>query len=461
MATTKIWAVHDNLKRVIDYATNPTKTKNPDYGDYEFKGIDDTINVETGEVKIEKQFYVSGLNCHPNNVYEHMLQTKANAHKEDGVLAFHCYQSFNYGEVTPEIAHQIGTELAEEMWGDDFEVIVSTHLDKGHFHNHFVVNSVSWTTKKRFLNKHKDYAKFRSLSDEICKKYSLSVIKNPKKGKHYSEWIAEKQGIPTRRSLIKDDVDRAILQSRTFTQFINNLKSNGYEVKTNVKHIAIKPPGANKYFRLHKITNDESYSEDNIKYRILNNKIFTRDIDNLKPTIKKFKYHGSFNKTKKLTGFKALYFHYMYYMGIIPKHVPSKVHVLLKEDLRYMDKITKETTLLCKKKISTIADLDFHENESKTNLENLIKERRCIYNKIRRCRNPEFKEKLKIDVANLSKEIKTLRKEVMSYESIRKRSITMSNKLNEIKKERKEQEQENERRRRNSRSGHSDVITGN
>ena len=85
-----------------------------------------------------------------------MEQTKRNSHKEDGVLAFHAYQSFLPGEVTAETAHQIGLELAHPMWGDDFEVLVCTHTDKKHFHNHFVINSVSWTTYKRFI----DYSAF-------------------------------------------------------------------------------------------------------------------------------------------------------------------------------------------------------------------------------------------------------------------------------------------------------------
>ena len=175
------------------------------------------------------------------------------------------------------MAHAIGKELAEKMWGDDFEVIVTTHLDKKHLHNHFVVNSVSWVTHKRFLNKHRDYAKFRQLSDELCLKYKLSIIDNPKKGMHYAEWKATKQKIPTRRSLMIDDVERALMNTMTFSQFIRNLKNLGYEVKTNVKHVAIKPPGATKFFRLHNLTRDERYSEENIRQRILNNESLTRN----------------------------------------------------------------------------------------------------------------------------------------------------------------------------------------
>lgn len=247
MATTSIWAVKDNLDRVLNYASNPLKTKETD-SVYEYEGLGNVIDYAVNDDKTERQLYVSGLNCHPSTVLQQMEQTKRNAHKEDGVLAFHAYQSFLPGEVTAETAHQIGLELAHQMWGDDFEVLVCTHTDKKHFHNHFVINSVSWTTYKRFLNKHADYDKMRRLSDALCEKYRLNVITDPKKGVHYSEWQAKKQKKPTRRTLIEDDLERAIASSRTFTQFLQYLKSIGYDVKTNVKHIAVKPPGAPRFF---------------------------------------------------------------------------------------------------------------------------------------------------------------------------------------------------------------------
>lgn len=461
MATTSMWAVKYSLKDVLDYVVNPMKTENKDFNAYEFQGFENVIEYVEDDFKTEKQFYVSGVNCSPYNVYDQMIQTKKAAHKEDSVLAFHGYQSFVSGEVTAETAHAIGVELAQKMWGDEFEVLVTTHLDKEHYHNHFVVNSVSWATHKRFLNKHKDYDRLRHLSDEICRKYRLSVIDNPKKGKHYSEWLAEKEKMPTRRTLMIDDVDRAINNSMTFTQFIRYLKLMGYEVKTDVKHIAIRPPGAEIFFRLHKLTKDESYNEENIKLRILNNDIgFIDMVQEAKPKI--YHYQGNVKKSKKITGFRALYVRYMFEMGILPKNAPHKrrVHFLLREDLKYMDKITEETTLLCKRRIETIDDLEKEESIVKNRLEALIKERRCIYNKIRRCRNPDTKEKLQRDVDSLSNEIKKLRKEVKLYEDIKVRSLSMKNKLKTINEERKECEQD-ERRGRNSRSGRENVITGN
>lgn len=125
----------------------------------------------------------------------------------------------------------------------------------------------------------------------------------------------------------------------------------------------------------------------------------------------------------------------MYLMGIIPNHAPKRVHFLLKEDLRYMDKITKEATLLSKKKINTLEELHQKEDEVKERIDQLVKERRCFYNKVKRCRNLETKEKLQIDISTLSNEIKELRKEVRLYEEIKERSIKMEDKLEQVKQQ--------------------------
>ena len=163
----------------------------------------------------------------------------------------------------------------------------------------------------------------------------------------------------------------------------------------------------------------------------MNNDIgFIDVVQKAKPKI--YHYQGNVKKSKKITGFRALYVRYMFEMGILPKNAPHKrrVHFLLREDLRYMDQITKEATLLCKKRIETVDELKKEESAVKNRLESLIKERRCIYNKIRRCKNPDTKEKLQRDVYSLSEEIKELRKEVRLYEGIKNRSL----KIREIMK---------------------------
>ena len=104
-----------------------------------------------------------------------------------GRVCFHGYQSFQADEVTAEIAHQIGVKLAQELWGDRFEVVVATHCNTGHYHNHFVLNSVSFADGLKFDNTPADYARMREVSDRLCREYAISVIENPGgRAKHYA-----------------------------------------------------------------------------------------------------------------------------------------------------------------------------------------------------------------------------------------------------------------------------------
>lgn len=428
MATTKIWAVNDSLKRVVDYASNPDKTSGEDSGLY------DVIAYTSQELKTDKQLYVTGINCSFSTALENMNLTKKQWGKENGILAFHCVQSFKPGEVSAELAHQIGVEFAQKMFGNRFEVLVSTHLDKAHYHNHIVINSVSFKDGYRYYDNKKNYKKIQSISDAICQKYMLSVIRNPQsKGKHYSEWRAEKEHKPTIRSLIKADVDAAILESKTWKDFISILKANGYRIKYG-KHIAVQAKGGSKYIRLRSLSDDGMYTEEQIKNRIYQKK---------KKTLPKTVYRCDLKKQRKITGFKALYIKYMYAMVILPKHTtPRRVHYLLREDLKYMDKITKEVTLIGKKNINTLDELEVNLTEVKEKLDKCIRERRCIYNKVKRTKDPVLSSLHQQDIAELTQEIKTLRNEVKLYESIKERSVLMKQKLKLVNEDEKRKEKE-------------------
>jgi len=453
MATTSIWDVKDNLKRVIDYTINPNKTEKLEDSDYQYNGLGQVISYTTQDLKTEKQLYVTGINCSMSTAYDEMMITKKAFNKTDGILAFHCYQSFKPDEVDAEVAHQIGIELAQLMWGDRFEVVVSTHLDQKHYHNHFVINSVSFKDGLKYYDNKENYKKLRNLSDELCYKYHFSVIKYPKKkSQHYGEWYAEQHNKPTLRSMVREDVDYAINQSRSMKEFYKYMEVMEYEIKFG-KHIAVRPKGKERFIRLKSLSDDGLYTEDEIRKRIYH-KISIQNLFSTKKEMpKQYHYNGNIKKAKKLTGFRAMYFCYMYRMGILPKNALSKkrVHFLLKEELKYMDQITDECTLLCKKKINTLVELINYQDRTKQRLDSLIKQRRCFYNKIKRCRNSDTKEMLEKDVSILSDEITKLRKEVRLYEGIKIRSTKMKkNLVIVIESERKEREESD--KWRNSRS---------
>ena len=150
MATTSLWKFNSSLKKLLNYVTNEEKTNNKEF--------------------------VSGVNCLPNIAYQEMMNTKKQLFKTDGIQCFHGYQSFVSGEVTPEVAHEIGVKLAEKLWGDKYQVIVATHINTNNIHNHFVLNSVSFKDGKKFTNRNKDYNNMQYESDNLCKEYGLSVL---------------------------------------------------------------------------------------------------------------------------------------------------------------------------------------------------------------------------------------------------------------------------------------------
>jgi hypothetical protein len=459
MATTAIWDVKDRLDRVINYATNPNKTENLDFNSPDFQGLREVLQYTAQDNKTEKQFYVTGLNCDPVSAQKQMSQTKLQFQKKDGILAFHGYQSFTPGEATPETAHTIGVKLAQELWGDRFEVIVSTHLDRHHLHNHFVLNSVSFMDGKRYYDNKATYALMRQASDRLCREYSLSVIENPGRGKskHYAEWKSEQEGKPTWRGLIREEVDKAIAVSMTFTQFIATLRRQGYQVKTGVKYLAVRPPGKERFVRLKTLGAD--YTEEAVKQRILQNRAPKRSEVLPEPKRKRYAIQGSINlkTTRKLTGLQALYFHYLYKMGILPKHRASnkRMHFLLREDLRHMEELTAQTKLLCTHRIANKEQLLTYQHGLEQEMKALSAARKSFYNRLRRCKDDEQTLTYKEQISRLSKKLSKLRKEVKLCTGILSRSEEMKQKLLQVKQEELHQgkeEKADEQRSRRSRS---------
>ena len=142
MATSKLWAVKYNLKKVIDYAANPNKTYNPKFSDEQYQALADVLTYAENEEKTEQQFFVQGINCNPSIAREQFVEVKKRFGKTDGIQAYHGYLSFKEQNITPEQAQAIGMEFAQRVWGERFQVVVTTHLNTQHLHCHFVINSI-------------------------------------------------------------------------------------------------------------------------------------------------------------------------------------------------------------------------------------------------------------------------------------------------------------------------------
>ena len=455
MAVTSIWNVNDSLNRVITYVSNKDKTTVPDNSDYHFNGLSQVINYTSQDLKTEKQLYVSGINCSYSTALSDMQTTKKGWNKEDGILAFHAIQSFAPGEVNAETAHQCGLELANAMWGDRFEVLVSTHLDKAHYHNHFVINSVSFVDGKRYYDNKENYYRMRKLSDEICKKYDLSVIYEPRgKGTNHMVHDSFKGKGVSKWSIVKADVDYCINNSRTITQFQKNLESLGYKfrypiTRSDIEYISVEAPGFTKRIRLDKIPPAGSYTKEGIIERILENETIKWESMNSESfTSHVMKQADEHNKKHKYHGLKALFIKYQFMLGILPKNASYKaVHFYFKEDLLYLDKISKESELMAKHDIETVDDLNNFISDLENQISILESYRKTCYSKIERCKDPSKKEMLIKDRENYNKDIKQLRKDVELCKDILIRSNNAEEKINAI-----EMEEENERIRRDSRS---------
>ncbi|MBS5720827.1 MAG: relaxase/mobilization nuclease domain-containing protein [Clostridium sp.] len=217
MATTSLWKVDKRLDHVINYTTNEEKTKNnySEYGMDRFDSIIQVMTYATNPDKTEKQFYTTGINCEVKNSVKQMQLVKMIYGKENGILAFHAYQSFDEGEVTPEIAHEIGVKLANEMWGDRFQVVVSTHLNTEHLHNHFVINSVSFKDGKKYYSNFENTALLRKTSDDICDEYGLKVLdeKTCKSGINFENFYRKSLSNSDYYKFAKEDIDYAINHS--------------------------------------------------------------------------------------------------------------------------------------------------------------------------------------------------------------------------------------------------------
>ena len=264
MAYTKIKPVRHHLQRCLDYTSNPQKTETFGAND-----LNRLLSYTQNQDKTEHQLYVTGFNCTPADACRRMYRTKKRLNQpvDDGsILAYHIIQSFAPGEATPEQVHQIGCEFARRFLADRFECTVSTHLDKGHLHNHVVVNSVSYMDGKMFRNDFATYYQgIRKISDELCRENKLSVIKTDGKGQGYADWLSGKTGKPTIRSMVRKDVELAMAAADTFDGFVAELQAMGYMVKygPHVEHMAVRHQSAQRSVRIDRL--DARYSESALR----------------------------------------------------------------------------------------------------------------------------------------------------------------------------------------------------
>ena len=429
MAITKIWSVKSRLDISLKYIANPDKTTlQPD-----IEAVEGVIKYIKNNDKTEQCKYVKAYNCTVDKAFSEMMETQeffGKSGRKNSVLAYHLVQSFKDFETTPEIAHKCGLELAERLFADKYEIVVATHLDHKHLHNHIIINAVSYLDGYKYRNNFKDYfIDIRGISDQICIENCLSVIEHPKRrGMHYGEWLALKEGRPTIRGSIRRDIDEIIKCSYTMDQFWQNLKKRGFVVHRkgpNIKYTSIIAPNAKRPMRLDNL--GEGYSEAAILERIIatRNDIITAAPSEMPK--KQYKLRGSLKnvKGKKLKGFMALYFHYLYlFKKIQRKQTPQRVSFFMREEMIKFDRYQKQFKFLFSHDIETGEQLQKYQQSREAEIDILITQRKKLYDE----RNDENCDEVKEKAKAINTDLNELRKEIRMCKAIFKDSYKIAEK---------------------------------
>lgn len=452
MATTKIWKVQKRLDHVINYATNEEKTKNnySEYGMDEFESIRQVMTYVTNPEKTEKQFFTTGINCEVKDSVKQMQLVKMIYGKENGILAFHAYQSFNEGEVTPEIAHEIGVKLANEMWGDSFQVVVSTHLNTEHLHNHFVINSVSFKDGKKYYSNLTNTAWLRKTSDEICEEYGLSVLteKTCKSGINFENFYKKSMRDSDYYKFAKEDIDYAIKHSYTLKQFQQMLVSMGYNYYYRADKLSVRREPYKRNIRVERAFGEE-YSLENIKRRIFEND-YIKSEKILPYMVIKNRHFTTRNKVKKKyrpKGIVALYYYYRYLLKLYTKkNIQYKLTPEMRAEVKKMDEYSERIRFLCKYKIETMSDVDNVKEQKQEELQKILNIRNRLYYKRQKLDSGIEKDRVTKEIIDVTATLTRVRKEIRLcgefYDDVPKMKEQLKELNDKEKQKIKEKEQE-------------------
>lgn len=421
------------LDRAVKYVMNKEKTT--------AVSLQDALDYAANRDKTEQSCFESSYACTLETAFADMRQTKEQWNKPGGVQGYHLVQSFAADEVTPELAHRIAKELADRVLGGRYEYVIGTHLNTGHIHSHIVWNSVSCVDGKKYRSNYKSYVKeIRAVSDELCRKYKLSVIDTENSNhvaKPYAEWLAEKNGQPTWRTAIRQDVDDAIQQSLTWRQFLNALERKGYEVHMGRKYPVLRPPGKERFARFK--TLGKRYTPEAIQTRILYPQSYHPYVEN-PPTIQHGRLHSGKKPHRKLTGLRALYYRYLYELGALPRK-PSRSSYAVRQDAYKLDQRIRQMEFLSRNNIDTLTQLETHRQALQTEIRQLLTKRK---------QQPKTDD-VQSQHESVNTALKQLRQEERLCRKIAEHSLEVQQHLTEARRDRAEQqqrEQEHERDRR-------------
>ena len=449
MAYTKVFAIKKRLDKSVAYAANEKKT-----------GLAGMIEYAVNRSKTEQRLFECALNCEsPQTAYREMMDTKHRWSKPGGVLGYHFIQSFAPGETTPEQAHAIGVAFARQLFGARFEVVIGTHLDKAHLHNHIVVNSVSFTDGKKYHSSPENYYNdVRRTSDALCRENKLSVIAPKGHGKHYAEWKAEQEGKPTVRGIIRADIDGIIADAYTFQSFLMLLEKRGYAVRhgANRKYTAVRPPGSQRFIRLDSL--GAGYTEAAIRDRLAGQR--TGKV-NQEPAMQthhvqtRYRLRGRLptQPKRKIRGFLALYFKYLYLLrGTRRKNPTHRAAFPIRTEIVRFQRYQEQFKYLYANEITTTAQLGRQIAVLEWDIGLLTGERKPFYLRRRKTEDEKIKAQYSAEIDRQTAALRQKRQELALCRRIEADIPTISETARQTeqpKELRKKEEQQHEYQRRN------------
>ena len=417
MATTGFWPVKGRLKEVIDYANNPDKTTAKEYLDEDLYAA---IRYVENDDKTDQTMYVSGINCSKQNAYNEMIAVKRRFGERGKNIAYHGFQSFAPGEVTPEEAHSIGKETARRMWRSQYQVVVTTHLNTGKIHNHFVLNSVYFKTGKKFRNGIGDRFELRKISDAICAERNKSVIQGNKFYSNKKEYWIKKNGGMSHRDMLRKDVDEALSQCGSFKEIEYYLKTLGYRFERDFyyDHPSVYAEGWKRAVRISSL--GEQYSKERIRERCRENQrkpelyAFVTPAWKRRPllVLERERYMSGWDDTIIVLFELFIELLKICIVGNTQEYDNRPVSPMMRAEMRKLDQYIEEYNLLCDNNLNSPKKLlSFQENLS-SRISELEQERYALRLKLRRVKTPEEDTALKEQCKEITKKITPLRKEL-------------------------------------------------
>lgn len=397
--------------------------------------LDTIIKYIMNGEKTEKMMYVSGVNCRPDTATYEMQDTKKRFDKEDGIISYHLIQSFDGKEVSPKKCHELGLQYAKELFGDDFQFVVATHLNTDNVHNHIVVNSVSFKSGNKFYSNRETKDFIRITSDFICRENKLSIIKTLWKNKGYYKLYAKNNPY---MQLVKKDIDNAIAISYSYKDFVYNLEEKGYYVSENENTgLIITRDNSYQVVRPRELFGN-NYTKEKIIYRIENktyNKIYIPK-KKYKMSIEEYNKFKQKQREHQLRELPALYILICLLLKIdpLPQKIEFKDYKIpitkeMKISLKHLESLSQQTILLAENKINNLEELKSYRYNLEENLRILKGKRENLWRKRKKETNPEIKEKITHEIDDLKALIKKINKDIVNCFEIENRTILMKNEI--------------------------------